>query len=643
MAKPPKKDYNKLVTDLFEDQLNPPIDRMLGTRMETDNPEAQVVEVDRSEPEGGADLPVSQPDPIAAVEDAVEDLQVSENAFLDLLFTNLDDQEEDLELTRFLNEISDEASVVLKVPEETAISVQATADNPPETPADQPELVVPGLPQAAEVNLEAVAMAKHDQAVEIPPALSEEAAVPSAQAGAEAEIPEASVDHSESVPGKVVTSWDGLGDLMGDLSLPLVPIFLQYRSGQPASGLPEGLPPETVPELSIDEPVEPTLSLLSETDYTEIPAVEPDLAVVNPNLLVGEEPDEVEAQPVLTGEIFVEVKTAPDPDEEVEPLWTAAVGQPIGLDGAESERETASVPPLEMVETGPFLAAEEPLSEAEVCADPGIVIEAVVETPPAAVDEPAIELVVDAVPAADLLNLLEAAAEPIQEPDLGAESAPSAPLETQPEPEQPVEPEPTADQAASLIVGGIPNMEGDYLGEIVRQIEEENTGSDLVSEVFGFTPQSAAEAGTLKRYVVFSIGATEYAVPIINLSEVARPLDVTPVPNMPDWVSGVANLRGDIISIVDLRIFLGQAAAELQASNRMLVVHAQKEDLVMGLTVDRVGGIFDLPEEQIRSPSAPIEDKVSGYMRGVSDFGDRLFVVLDLNHLLLSPEIQQFQ
>jgi chemotaxis signal transduction protein len=75
----------------------------------------------------------------------------------------------------------------------------------------------------------------------------------------------------------------------------------------------------------------------------------------------------------------------------------------------------------------------------------------------------------------------------------------------------------------------------------------------------------------------------------------------------------------------------------------MLVVHAQNEDITMGLIVDRVGGIFDLPEEQIRSPSAPIDDKISAYMRGVSDYRERLFVVLDLNRLLLSPEIQQFQ
>jgi len=68
---------------------------------------------------------------------------------------------------------------------------------------------------------------------------------------------------------------------------------------------------------------------------------------------------------------------------------------------------------------------------------------------------------------------------------------------------------------------------------------------------------------------------------------------------------------------------------------------------ITGIPVNGVGngtgGIFDLPKEQIRSPSAPIDDKVSPFMQGVSEVNDRLLVVLDLNQLLLATDMQQFQ
>jgi purine-binding chemotaxis protein CheW len=185
--------------------------------------------------------------------------------------------------------------------------------------------------------------------------------------------------------------------------------------------------------------------------------------------------------------------------------------------------------------------------------------------------------------------------------------------------------------------------EHDLLDEIVRQIDDEVYQPDHSGDVFGLAQPVSPNAATLKRHVVFSVGSTEYAVPILTVSEVVRPLKITPVPNVPEWVIGVANLRGDIISVVDLRVFFGQAAPESLPSNRMLVVHSPNEEVTTGLIVDRASGIFDLPHEQIRSPSAPIDDKVSPFMQGVSEVNDRLLVVLDLNQLLLSTEMQQFQ
>ena len=181
------------------------------------------------------------------------------------------------------------------------------------------------------------------------------------------------------------------------------------------------------------------------------------------------------------------------------------------------------------------------------------------------------------------------------------------------------------------------------LEELIHQIDEETSQPDRAEDFFGLAQSSTPDSARLQRYVVFSVSGTEYAVPILSVNEVVRPLKITPVPNVPDWVLGVANLRGDIISVVDLRVFFGQTAPENIPSNRMLVVHSATEDVTTGLIVDRASGIYDIPLDQIRSPSAQIEDKVTPFLHGVSEVNDRLLVVLELNQLLMSSEMQQFQ
>jgi purine-binding chemotaxis protein CheW len=132
-------------------------------------------------------------------------------------------------------------------------------------------------------------------------------------------------------------------------------------------------------------------------------------------------------------------------------------------------------------------------------------------------------------------------------------------------------------------------------------------------------------------------------VPIANVIEIGQPLSITPVPNVPDWVPGVANLRGEIISMVDLRAFLGMERVGYRQASRMLVAQASQEDMTTGLVVDRVNGIRYLSADRIGEPTAPIEDQVTPYLDGVYEHEERLLVVLNLDRLLLSPEMQQFE
>jgi purine-binding chemotaxis protein CheW len=139
------------------------------------------------------------------------------------------------------------------------------------------------------------------------------------------------------------------------------------------------------------------------------------------------------------------------------------------------------------------------------------------------------------------------------------------------------------------------------------------------------------------------LAGNTYAVPIDNVLEIGRLPGVTPVPNVPDWLLGLVNVRGDIVSLVDLRDFLGLGRSGFNALSRMLVVRAQAEELTAGLIVDEVLGIRFITADRICAPDLSSDDPVVSYLRGVVDADGKLMVVLDLDRLLLSAEMKQFE
>lgn len=189
---------------------------------------------------------------------------------------------------------------------------------------------------------------------------------------------------------------------------------------------------------------------------------------------------------------------------------------------------------------------------------------------------------------------------------------------------------------------GIEDANGQLLDMLIATIDDEMDATFGPGEGTGLAP--AAESPTQdEQYVIFSLAGTEYAVPIMNVTEIGYPLNVTAVPNVPDWILGVANLRGDLISVVDLRMFFGLESTTSGESVRMLVGRTFQEDLTVGLIVDRAHGIRHLPVEQMEKPTAGIESQISPYLLGTYEHEGHLLVVLDLDRVLASPEMRQFE
>jgi purine-binding chemotaxis protein CheW len=202
---------------------------------------------------------------------------------------------------------------------------------------------------------------------------------------------------------------------------------------------------------------------------------------------------------------------------------------------------------------------------------------------------------------------------------------------------------PEAEPAPEQVVAEPDEEASHLLDELMATIDEE------VEEAFGpgamadLVPAELVGATGEEQHVIFALAGTEYAAPIANVIEIGRPLDVTPVPNVPGWVLGIANLRGDIISMVDLRAFLGMERISYGQASRMLVAQTRREDMTTALIVDRVSGIRYLAVDRIGAPTAPIEDRVTPYLRGVYEHDGHLLVILNLERLLLSPEMRQFE
>jgi purine-binding chemotaxis protein CheW len=167
--------------------------------------------------------------------------------------------------------------------------------------------------------------------------------------------------------------------------------------------------------------------------------------------------------------------------------------------------------------------------------------------------------------------------------------------------------------------------------ELMRELDP-GAATDLSDAA---TPAAAGE-----RHVLFRMGEAVYAAPITQLREVIRPPAVTPVPGAPDWLVGLANVRGDALSIVDLPTALGLEAAGGRKS--VLVSQTADGQTAVGLAVDEVIGIRRLTPTRWSPDDALDAGRVGEFLTGLCDHRDHLTPVLDLDRALRSDTLAAF-
>ncbi len=130
----------------------------------------------------------------------------------------------------------------------------------------------------------------------------------------------------------------------------------------------------------------------------------------------------------------------------------------------------------------------------------------------------------------------------------------------------------------------------------------------------------------------FYVGEALCGMDILNVQEINKLMDMTTVPQAPDYVMGILNLRGQIVTIVDLGKKLNLGRTKLNEMSRNIIVNAKDE--YIGLNVSRISDVVEADLEKMESPPANIGGVQGKFFKGVFKTKDRLIGILDVERVL---------
>ena len=128
----------------------------------------------------------------------------------------------------------------------------------------------------------------------------------------------------------------------------------------------------------------------------------------------------------------------------------------------------------------------------------------------------------------------------------------------------------------------------------------------------------------------------EYGIDILKIHEILRITDISRLPNTPEFVLGVINLRGNVIPVINVRKRFGYSENEYTLDTRIIVVGIGNK--LVGLLVDKVFQVIRIPLKDISSPSELIDGISAEFIQGVGRLKDRLIIMLKLDNMLFPVE-----
>ena len=148
--------------------------------------------------------------------------------------------------------------------------------------------------------------------------------------------------------------------------------------------------------------------------------------------------------------------------------------------------------------------------------------------------------------------------------------------------------------------------------------------------------------GRSQQYLTFILGVEEYGVDILRVQEIKGWDTATEIPNTPDYIQGVMNLRGIIVPIIDLRKRFDLEKVEYGKTTVVIVLKVKSNDKerTMGFVVDAVADVYDVSEEQLKPPPDFGCKVGTEFVKGLATMDEKMIILLDIDQLMNNGVLQ---
>lgn len=176
----------------------------------------------------------------------------------------------------------------------------------------------------------------------------------------------------------------------------------------------------------------------------------------------------------------------------------------------------------------------------------------------------------------------------------------------------------------------------DESGGIFENTPAQDKSQDKTANINDLVQSQAVNAD--KQYIIFTIGEEEYAIQILGVQEIRGWMKTTPLPNTPEYVRGVTNLRGNIVPVFDLRARFSQNLTNV--TDRHVVIMVEVMGRTIGLLVDAISDILTIDNSQVQpAPTANLTVDTQ-YIDGLFASDDRMLALVNTNRLFDQDVLQ---
>ena len=154
--------------------------------------------------------------------------------------------------------------------------------------------------------------------------------------------------------------------------------------------------------------------------------------------------------------------------------------------------------------------------------------------------------------------------------------------------------------------------------------------------------EESAQNNITGQYIKFKTGNQAFGIDVLNSREIVREEEITCIPDSPDFVRGVIDLREEIVPIVNLQELFNINTLEEEVKEKKIII-IKVDGTLIGLQVNRVDEIIEINKETIKDAPSITKKYNKEYIEGVANHEDKLFIILDVNRIFSAEEIKKIK